>query len=1586
MSGSADRWLRLVLLLGCLSAARAADPSILAAEVDQTKVAEIVRVMGNFGPRQPGTTGGRAAAAVIEEAFHDYGLQSIQRQQFITPMPVTSAASLFVNGQSYDVAPLAPNFVRLSAVEPSDGTVVYAGQGELPKLAGLPLDQAIVLLDFDCGQRWLDIAMLGAKALVFVDTGRMSRGEAERKLLNVPLDVPRFYLSRDDFRTILGDATEPRVIGDGAIAGGAEWRAAESSNILGVLPGSDPELRRQCLVVCASYDSSTVIEGRGPGAEQAGGLAALLETARLLAADPPQRSVLFVALDAHAEALGGARQLAYVLRRAHTRDRWDKARMLMQREDQEHLDRLQDLLDQEGSDETRDARLSDADHQAYLQVLQLKVALAKQDMALADFVNEQFDELLVIALDLSSGSRQLGVFHTGHFYRNDKLTRFLSPLGKRLAESASQAGFGEVVKDCITPAQDRAWDSWVPDQFATDAEPFTEAGRPAISLFTIGDSRPTVATPFDTPDRVRLPDLMIQIRAAVATVASAANDPELITQGLKRLRRMEYRYQPVDGMVYEFERRKTFLPNTPVPNALVALKNPANSMMGVRPDIFTLADPRGDFRILGYPDDAALKIDAYGFAAGTGDIVYAPDLGPEGETKYPREVKGRQGLRRPLLTFPCAALNLFDLVDERYFETLQQIYVYDAETDSEPRSYGYELPIHSPPAKVAGTVSASYVEPVAVVYAPRNKAVKVTMGMGLLGLRFILINSTPNDPEGSGFNPSIRRSVPRTSFQAAHDMWQIDDWRIRQQKTFGISSLRLDNLHGKAGSFLKQAEQALTERQWADFVAAARAAWAYEARAYPDVQGTEADTIKGVLFYLALLLPFAFFGERLLFASPTIKFQIVWTVVIFMIIYVCLRYIHPAFQLLDTPWIILLGFIIMTLASVVIAIVAQRFNEELESLKQAAGGQHTADVSRLSTLGAAFSLGISNMRRRPMRSAMTAVTLILLTFTVLSFTSVRSSLRANAQPTPNAPVYPGLMIRDPVWSALESPTASIFENQFRDDGLVAPRAWLSSAQLDKQLKLSVANGTAGMLRERLRDLQQQPEPPAEAVAASERLLSAWPAGEPASMVINAVLGVTAQEPKITGLGTRLAAGRWFTPGEQDVCVIPMSVAETLDLGPGSTADHAGLGYGALEVFGSRLKVVGVIDDDRLGEVHDLDGEPLTPVDFSALAPEKLRMLTEQQAQKLKLGSSPPPPIDRYEHFPAGMVVILPYDRLMTLGGTLRSVAIRFTDPEAVAPAARELMDRFELSAYAGQGDEVRLYSSVGMTSVGGLSTVIIPLLIAALIVLNTMLGAVAERLTEIGIFSSLGLAPAHIAMLFVAESCVFANVGVILGYLGGQTIAKLLFVAQQHGAMDSLAGLSLNYSSTSTVGVAIVIITTVLLSTIYPAKKASQMATPDIERRWRLPIPDGHLMSFALPFMLTGKDALACVVFLKEYFDGYVDFAGGDFYTDGTELKPHTDGGFALSLRVWLAPYDLGVSQIVRLVTHPDPDDPIVSTVQIELERISGDDNGWRRTNWLFINILRQQFLIWRTIPRPQREAYAERGLELIGSEPVEGT
>ena len=70
-----------------------------------------------------------------------------------------------------------------------------------------------------------------------------------------------------------------------------------------------------------------------------------------------------------------------------------------------------------------------------------------------------------------------------------------------------------------------------------------------------------------------------------------------------------------------------------------------------------------------------------------------------------------------------------------------------------------------------------------------------------------------------------------------------------------------------------------------------------------------------------------------------------------------------------------------------------------------------------------------------------------------------------------------------------------------------------------------------------------------------------------------------------------------------------------------------------------------------------------------------------------------------------------------------------------------------------------------------------------------MMGSVYERFREIGIYSSVGLAPGHIAWLFIAESCVYSVLGVVAGYLTGQVIAKVLI------EFDLLGGFTLNYSS-----------------------------------------------------------------------------------------------------------------------------------------------------------------------------------------------
>jgi len=61
-----------------------------------------------------------------------------------------------------------------------------------------------------------------------------------------------------------------------------------------------------------------------------------------------------------------------------------------------------------------------------------------------------------------------------------------------------------------------------------------------------------------------------------------------------------------------------------------------------------------------------------------------------------------------------------------------------------------------------------------------------------------------------------------------------------------------------------------------------------------------------------------------------------------------------------------------------------------------------------------------------------------------------------------------------------------------------------------------------------------------------------------------------------------------------------------------------------------------------------------------------------------------------------------------------------------------------------------------------MGNVLIPSIIAILIVLNTMVGSVMERKREIAVYTSVGLAPPHVASLFIAEALAFGIISSVL--------------------------------------------------------------------------------------------------------------------------------------------------------------------------------------------------------------------------------
>lgn len=1605
--------------------------------LNQDRMERFVNQLASFGSRVTGYPGCARAATLIEQQFAALGLPVTKETfQVLVPMPKYDAqgnpASITTaSGKKFGLLPLWPNLVQMPKTPAAglSGKLIYAHKGTLQSFNGQDLIGSIVMLDFDCGREWFNAPLLGAKAVLFIEPRETIRGEAEQKFLSMPVNIPRFWVPKGVADMLLGMVAQQGSVNVN-VKCDIDWQKVTGTNILAHLKGTDPRLSKQQVVMQAYYDSISVAPVLAPGAENACSMAALMELARAFKAHPPKRSITFLASAGHFEAMAGEKAfLARRMRGARSekyvkklfglvrggRRGLDDAAASVWEEEAPTVDAAPKTPDEIAEERVRalgritrainqaekklraaertsttalnynpntgkayERMLDDAELARRTQLIQgLQAALPNMKSTLAqlkqlvdqsrplrrngdtaareaalkgiqkalydttDAMDFSADDInLWLAVDLSSHNQSCGVFFKGYFYnyREDIQWKY-SQIGKKARE------YGDIISrfmnvpsgsrfvDGINALKGKNWQTYMSGKLALSNEVATLAGVPAVGFATINDSRPWVDTPLDIPKHVEFGNLFDQTTFLSCLLQDMVNISE--PRNLYDLD-LEDNYVEVKGRLVLFDPEISTFPDEPIPGAVAVARTGQKTDMGVRCEVFDKVGSDGRLYLSGLPNVRAagsqIPVEGYLLDPNDGHVSMAPDMGVNGAEAYPFKVKCDQDIK-PItcVMFNCLPMALFDMVDQRFFQLLSEIHIYDASTDAVPYQYGYCLPL--PPQQF----ESSY-EPVALVFAAAGTKLKLTMGASVLGLRMILVNPTKKNPEGDGYLIDNNPSMYATPFLVARDMCDIDDIRINSLESHGIKNSRVQKAHQQAKEYLLAASAFLRDRVYDRFLTSARSAWSYESRAYPDVRATANDVIKGVLFYLAMLMPFAYFCERLLIGSPDIKRQIVGFFGIFTLVFVVLRYVHPAFAITFTPIIILLAFVILALTMIVISIIVQKFEEQMKEVRFEQTGVRAADMGRLSASSAAFSLGIANMRRRQVRTILTCITLILLTFTVLSCTSVVTGMRTNRILLPYTPPYNGIMIRDKTWSSIGEPTARVMSNEFSDtrNFSVAPRAWYFSSKVGDQSFVDVQN-------------------------------------EVGTYSATAMVGMSPEEMSVSRPQDALMkGGRWFEPGETLSCIIPEAMAEKL----GISADDAAAGSRFASVFGVQLRVIGIMNSSKLKKIVDLDGESILPVDY-------LLMQEQQQQSQQSAGSKmSEDELREYVHLAPDSAFFVPYSFLIGQGGQLRSVAIAMKDNKTVQSNLDELMSRIELNLYGGMdagssNGKTFLCSSVSQTGFKNVGDLVIPILIAALICLNTMLGSVYERVREIYIYSSLGLAPTHIAALFIAEAAVYAVLGAVAGYLFGQVLSKVLLET------GLLAGLNLNYSSLSAVGSTIVIMLTVLLSVIYPARKASEIASPGIERRWQLPEPEGDEIHMKLPFTVTGDQSLGVNMFLNEYLAAHADYSLGNFST--ADITLHTieneyGEGYEQSLMVWLAPYDLGVSERLHLRTVPT-EDAEVYQIEAIIVRESGDQSSWLRVTRNFINMLRKQYLLWRTFPAGLKGEYGKRALALLQSQ-----
>jgi aminopeptidase YwaD len=324
--------------------------------------------------RRAGTPFADEAAAYIEKEFRTYGLKPASASGFQQPFSFVSSVKLGdQNSFQLKIAggtrslKVGEEFMPLafSPADPAAGEIIFAGYGiSAPELqfdsyAGADPKGKIVLVlrgspdgdnphgkfaeytqpGLEIQNKTLKAREKGARAIIFVSTeksfhqDRLSRLQHDLNFLDS--GIPTAVISRDVAEALFSSAgsstakaeTKANESSSAFLLTGASAQLktdvvkinGKSSNVIGVLPGSDPQLANEYVVIGAHYDHLGMggpesLAGNPEGQihhgadDNASGTTGLLELARVFATGrtKTKRSIMFIAFSGEEEGLLGS--------------------------------------------------------------------------------------------------------------------------------------------------------------------------------------------------------------------------------------------------------------------------------------------------------------------------------------------------------------------------------------------------------------------------------------------------------------------------------------------------------------------------------------------------------------------------------------------------------------------------------------------------------------------------------------------------------------------------------------------------------------------------------------------------------------------------------------------------------------------------------------------------------------------------------------------------------------------------------------------------------------------------------------------------------------------------------------------------------------------------------------------------------------------------------------------------------------------------------------------------------------------------------------------------------------------------------
>lgn len=1518
--------------------------------------------------RSTGSAGAEATADFILESLRSSGFDTVGAQEFQMPVPVPEFASMTVQGQTFDLHPWGPNLVYLSTTPPGgvSGPLIYAGSGSFSEFDGKQVRGAVVLMEMNSGGNWMNAASFGAAALVFIGADSSSREEFEQKDTTAPLAFPRFWVDPEP-----GQRLKEFAGGlEATIKARASWKVKTVRNCYGFLRGAGAR-QDELVILETAYDVFPHVPERAPGADETISAGILLDAAKRLSSQRPERSVLFLFTAGNRDELAGARHFARaysagereirkeVQRLTRSMADLDKKLELVKRanplgtadpKEREFLlqvisDRAKDRADEishtrieERSPETASelkslralswgspADFGPAENSSLPKLfaeaaVDIRVARVEAGARITSLestldlrkVMEVFKPVLFLSLDLSSRSPRLALLETGATYPlKDNIRRIMRAgrLGSIMAQISA-----EISRDLRLPdiwaggGKDRPGDSTaVSATFRYGSDPAVIAGLPAVALVSVGDGHVLRSTPSDTVDNIDEDGLGVLNAFVPQLVARLVSSPGLrnaVQTGVSG-------FSNLSGQA-KYIRSGELFPDQPAPGTIISVFQ-GDSLFRASVGV------DGTFMIPGLANNRLTLekaiIETYRLDAGTGRIFSAVDKVRTGKDNYRVRIKSGS-VSTSLVLFRCEQTDVLPVFNPSDLDYLTRVEVFDAATDSLPMRYWS--------SRMDGRDNTAV-----SVFLEKGRRFKLGVAETLLTREFLLLNSDRETATGRGFLIGDPPALYLADLQTASDLYFLAGSRLSALSRYGIASRMLETLYRSSEFELEDARKRLAEARYSLFRERIVPAWARLDLVYKAIDREQRDVLAGVIFFIALFIPFAYCMERYLFGFRSIYKQITAFLVILMATILLIRVLHPAFHLTYSPMVVILAFFIAGLSLSVAWIIFMRFEREMTRGHTA--HQSLQHVTKWQAFGAGFSIGVSNLNRRKMRTALTCTTLVILTFTIMSFTSVKSSMRTVHSRIAEEACYRGVLIR----------------SQFR-----------------LPLPLLV-----------LEDLRTRFELPGFALFTRATVIPAGPSQRNIATVrfgdrsvpVEGILGLGGNAPD--SLKKVLREGTWFEPrgGEEseNVVLLPRRVARQLGI---EFPAQQGESPASVEIMGAMFRVVGTFDSSALESFRDLDQNPILP---SYLESRQNGDISEAEVEAIQSGEQVLPIAESYRYADARRTVILPYDAAIRLGGRLEAVSI-LTD-SAPARAAEELSSWLSYPVFI--GDDGAWYQSTGTAlRYQGAANLLVPILIVILITMNTMISHVYERQREIGTYTSVGLAPAHVGFLFIVEALSLAVISTVIGYIIAQLSAHFL------SGTALFSSLTFNYSSLAGIACMLLVFSVVFLAALYPARVATSIAMPDVNRIWRLPEPTGEFIRMNLPFLLKTEEERGLMNFLFTFFIAHKDSGQGPFTIEDPhlDLEPPLIGGspipFPLCLLfradAWLAPFDFGIKQHVQIHCCPSRPNPGYLEVAIFLTHISGERRAWVRANKYFIKALRKQILLWRLLDQDGKAAY----------------